>query len=47
LIQALKRQEEPEDVASRRPLWEWWPTLVLLFTLLTLEWAGRKLAGLP
>jgi hypothetical protein len=30
-----------------QPLYKWWPVLVLVLTLLTLEWAGRKLAGLP
>jgi hypothetical protein len=28
-------------------LWEWWPTLGLFLVLLTLEWVGRKWAGLP
>ena len=28
-------------------LWQWWPTLAVLLVLLTLEWVGRKLAGLP
>jgi hypothetical protein len=28
-------------------LWQWWVVLAGMLTLLTLEWAGRKLAGLP
>jgi hypothetical protein len=28
-------------------LWQWWPTLALVLLLLTVEWVGRKLAGLP
>jgi hypothetical protein len=35
----------PEHEENR--LWQWWPMLVLLLVLLTLEWAGRKVAGLP
>jgi hypothetical protein len=35
----------PEHAENR--LWQWWPMLVLLLLLLTLEWVGRKWAGLP
>jgi hypothetical protein len=34
-----------ERVESK--LWRSWPTLLLFLALLTLEWAGRKWAGLP
>jgi hypothetical protein len=36
---------KPEYDENR--LWQWWPMLVLLLILLTLEWVGRKMAGLP
>jgi hypothetical protein len=36
---------KPEHSENR--LWQWWPMLVLLLILLTLEWVGRKWAGLP
>ncbi|HEY1859107.1 MAG TPA: hypothetical protein VGG61_02065, partial [Gemmataceae bacterium] len=39
---AVTRSEHTEN-----RLWQWWPMLVLLLTLLTLEWIGRKWAGLP
>jgi hypothetical protein len=39
---AVTRAEHTEN-----RLWQWWPMLVLLLTLLTLEWIGRKWAGLP
>ena len=35
------------DVYLLGRLWQWWPMLVLLLVLLTLEWVGRKWAGLP
>src|SRR5262249_25112796 len=28
-------------------LWQWWPLLVAIVLLLTLEWVGRKMSGLP
>jgi hypothetical protein len=28
-------------------LWQWWVMLAVVVGLLTVEWAGRKLAGLP
>src|SRR5207302_684800 len=38
-------ESRPRDVETK--LWRSWPTLFLFLTLLTLEWAGRKWAGLP
>jgi len=47
LVDALiKRAITREDRAENR-LWQWWVTLVLVLSLLTVEWVGRKLAGLP
>ena len=47
LVEALtKRVITREDRAENR-LWQWWVTLVLVLSLLTVEWVGRKLAGLP
>jgi len=47
LVEALtKRAVTREDRAENR-LWQWWVTLVLVLSLLTVEWVGRKLAGLP
>jgi hypothetical protein len=36
-------QHPPSD----HKLWQFWPTLVLFLVLVTAEWVGRKLAGLP
>lgn len=47
-LPALLRK--PEDSASTREetsLWDHWTMLVLFFSLLTTEWAIRKLNGLP
>jgi hypothetical protein len=40
-----KAVTRPRHIESR--LWEWWPTLVIFLLLLTMEWVGRKWAGLP
>jgi hypothetical protein len=40
--QGMKKTENTED-----PLWRWWVTLVVILSLLTLEWVLRKWAGLP
>lgn len=40
--QALRNSERYEQ-----KLWQWWVVLVLVLAFLTVEWAGRKLAGLP
>jgi hypothetical protein len=47
LVEQISRQQERGDPRGPQPLWEWWPTLVLLLVLLTLEWVVRKRAGLP
>jgi hypothetical protein len=47
IVKALKSQEEKEETRPEIRVWEWWPVLVLVLFLLTLEWVGRKLAGLP
>ncbi len=47
LAKLLTKKDVAEDKRPEYRLWEWWPTLVLLLLLLTLEWGGRKLAGLP
>jgi len=47
LVEQINRQEERSDDRDPRALWEWWPTLVVLLALLTLEWVARKRAGLP
>jgi hypothetical protein len=47
LAEALtKRAITREDRAENR-LWQWWVVLVLVLSLLTVEWVGRKFAGLP
>ena len=43
----LARQSVPHVEHHEQRLWQWWGMLVLVVALLTLEWAGRKLAGLP
>jgi hypothetical protein len=47
ILALLKSRDEKRDDAPRYRTWEWWPTLVLLLLLLTVEWVGRKMAGLP
>jgi hypothetical protein len=47
LVDLLTRQSVTRQQHTENPLWQWWVTLVLLLGLLTLEWVGRKLAGLP
>jgi hypothetical protein len=47
LVEDLKSQEERLVDRTPRPLWTWWPTLVLIVLLLTVEWVARKWAGLP
>ncbi len=47
LVDDLKRQEERGVDRTPRPLWTWWPTLVLILLLLTVEWVARKWSGLP
>ena len=47
LVDLLTQQRVTRQQHTENPLWQWWVTLVLLLALLTVEWAGRKLAGLP
>jgi hypothetical protein len=47
LVKVLASAEEQVADRTPRALWEWWPTLVLILLLLTIEWVARKWAGLP
>src|SRR5262245_38286776 len=47
LAERLKQQGIPHVEHHEQRLWQWWPLLVLVVLLLTLEWIGRKLSGLP
>jgi hypothetical protein len=47
LADMLARQTVPYVEHYEQRLWQWWVVLVLVVSLLTLEWVGRKLAGLP
>jgi hypothetical protein len=47
IVKALKNLDEKEEERPSIRLPEWWPVFVLVLLLLTLEWVGRKLAGLP
>jgi hypothetical protein len=47
LADLLARQTVPFVEHHEQRLWQWWVVLVLVVSLLTLEWVGRKLAGLP
>jgi hypothetical protein len=48
ILDKLKRADEQrEQPPPSQALWEWWPTLLLILGLLTVEWVGRKWAGLP
>jgi len=47
LAELLTRRSVTRQQHTENPLWQWWLTLVLLLALLTVEWVGRKLAGLP
>ena len=47
LVDDLKRQEERRVDRTARPLWTWWPTMVMILLLLTVEWVARKWSGLP
>ena len=38
---------DADGAGAETKLWRSWPTLLLFVALLTLEWAGRKWAGLP
>jgi hypothetical protein len=47
LVKLLSRQSVPHLVHHEQRLWQWWVFLAVVVILLSLEWAGRKLAGLP
>jgi hypothetical protein len=47
LVELLVNQSVPYTERHEQKLWQWWVLLALVLTFLTLEWAGRKLAGLP
>jgi hypothetical protein len=47
LVDLLTREEKTREERTENRLWEWWPLLVLFLVLLTAEWVGRKMAGLP
>jgi len=47
IVEKLARKDERVLEAPPKPLWEWWPTLLVILGLLTMEWVGRKWAGLP
>jgi hypothetical protein len=47
LLQLLAPQVDESSRPTEHKLWQSWTTLVLVLLLLTVEWVGRKLAGLP
>jgi hypothetical protein len=47
LVELLRNQSVTREHRHEQPLWQWWGTLAALLFVLTLEWAGRKWAGLP
>jgi hypothetical protein len=47
LAELLASQTVPHVEHQEQRLWQWWVLLSAVLALLTLEWAGRKLAGLP
>jgi hypothetical protein len=47
LVEALTKRMVTREERSENRLWQWWVTLVLVLSLLTVEWVGRKLSGLP
>lgn len=47
LAKKLKSRTFPKEDPNETKLWLWWPMLVLILLLLTIEWVTRKLAGLP
>jgi hypothetical protein len=47
LADLLAAQSVPYVEHYEQRLWQWWVVLVVVVSLLTLEWVGRKLAGLP
>jgi hypothetical protein len=47
LAKLLNRQSVPQVEHHEQRLWQWWGMLAAVVGLLSLEWAGRKWAGLP
>jgi hypothetical protein len=47
LANLLAQQTVPYVEHYEQRLWQWWVVLAVVVSLLTLEWIGRKLAGLP
>jgi hypothetical protein len=47
LVKMLVNKGVPHSEHHEQRLWQWWGFLALVVLLLTLEWVGRKLAGLP
>src|SRR5205823_6016769 len=47
LRKLLVRQSVPQVEHHEQRLWQWWGLLAVVVVLLTLEWVGRKIAGLP
>jgi hypothetical protein len=47
LIDKLVNDSVPRTHHFEQHLWQWWVLLALVVVLLSLEWVGRKLAGLP
>lgn len=47
LVDLLVQQSVPYSERHEQKLWQWWVLMMLVLAFLTIEWAGRKLAGLP
>ena len=47
LSELLTQRAATRSYSTETKLWQAWPTLLALLGLLTLEWVGRKWAGLP
>src|SRR5207245_7084458 len=47
LLRLLAPQLDQASRPTEHKLWQSWTTLLIVLLLLTLEWIGRKLAGLP
>jgi hypothetical protein len=47
LIDLLTKKGQTKTESTEDPLWRWWVTLVVILTLLSIEWVMRKWSGLP
>jgi hypothetical protein len=47
LVEKLAKESVPHVEHHEQRLYQWWVMLALVVALLTMEWAGRKWAGLP